>query len=80
MMVNDLLAGVMAGPRPVKRGLYIADIVEMLAALSPAEAAAKLGRMADVRAVAALDRPEFSCAPEVLELLPFPRVFIVATR
>lgn len=73
MMVNDLLAGVMAGPRPVKRGLYIADIVEMLEALSPAEAAAKLGRMADVRAVAALDRPEFSCAPEVLELLPFPR-------
>ncbi|WP_395327122.1 magnesium transporter [Novosphingobium sp. BL-8H] len=72
-MVNDLLAGVMAGPRPVKRGLYIADIVEMLEALSPAEAAAKLGRMADVRAVAALDRPEFSCAPEVLELLPFPR-------
>ncbi|GFE72411.1 magnesium transporter [Novosphingobium sp. TCA1] len=72
-MVNDLLAGVIAGPQPVSRGLYIADIVEKLEALSPAEAAAKLGRMADVRAVAALDRPEFASAPDVLEMLPFPR-------
>ncbi len=79
-MVNDLLAGVMAGPRPVKRGLYIADIVEMLEALTPSEAAAKLGRMADVRAVAALDRPEFSCAAEVLELLPFPRAIRLVSQ
>ncbi|WP_313434262.1 CBS domain-containing protein, partial [Novosphingobium sp.] len=78
-MVNDLLAGVSAGARPAKRGLYIADIVEMLQALTPEAAAAKLGRMADVRAVAVLDRPEFTTAPEVLPLLPLPRaVHLVA--
>lgn len=78
-MVNDLLAGVNAGARPATRGLYIADIVEMLQALTPEAAAAKLGRMADVRAVAALDRPEFTAAAEVLALLPLPRaVHLVA--
>jgi magnesium transporter len=79
MMVNDLLAGVNAGAHPAKRGLYIADIVEMLQALTLEAAAAKLGRMADVRAVAVLDRPEFTAAPEVLPLLPLPRaVHLVA--
>lgn len=78
-MVNDPLAGVNAGARPAKRGVYIADIVEMLQALTPEAAAAKLGRMADVRAVAVLDRPEFTAAPDVLPLLPQPRaVHLVA--
>jgi magnesium transporter len=72
-MVNDLIAGVAAGLRPAKRGLYLADIVEMLQALPRAQAAEKLEHMADVRAVGALDRPEFTAAPQVLALLPLPR-------
>jgi magnesium transporter len=73
MMVNDLIAGVAAGLRPARRGVYLADIVEMLQRLTPAEAAEKLARMPDVRAVGVLDRPEFEAAPQVLALLPAPR-------
>ncbi|QJU58390.1 magnesium transporter [Sphingomonas sp. AP4-R1] len=69
-MVNDLIAGVAAGFRPAKRGLYLADFVEMLQSLPPAEAAAKLLHMPDVRAVGVLDRPEFVAASDVLALLP----------
>ena len=72
-MVNDLIAGVAAGLRPARRGVYLADIVEMLQRLTPAEAADKLARMPDVRAVGVLDRPEFEAAPQVLALLPAPR-------
>ena len=72
-MVNDLIAGVAAGIRPAKRGVYLAEVVEKLQALPRAEAADMLARMPDVRAVAALDRPEFDTAPEVLALLPLAR-------
>lgn len=72
-MVNDLIAGVTAGLRPAKRGLYLADLVEMLQALPHSQAAAKLEHMLDVRAVGVLDRPEFTAAPNVLTALPLPR-------
>jgi len=72
-MVNDLIAGVVAGLPPAKRGLYLADLVEMLQALPPAEAAAKLEHMTDAAAAEALDRPEFTGAPDVLTVLPLPR-------
>jgi len=79
-MVNDLIAGVAAGLRPARRGLYLADVVEMLQALPPAEAAEKLARMPDVRAVGALDRPEFTAAPAVLALLPVPRAIRLVSQ
>nr|WP_241127894.1 magnesium transporter [Novosphingobium terrae] len=45
----------------------------MLQALPLAEAARRLAQMPDVRAVGALDRPEFTAAPKVIALLPLPR-------
>ena len=71
--MNDLHAGVIAAARPPRRGLYLADHVELLEAMTPDQAATKLAHMPDVRAVGVLDRPEFSTAPEVLALLPLPR-------
>lgn len=72
-MMNDLTAGATGGLRPARRGVYLADVVEMLQQLSPEAAAEKLARMPDVRAVGALDRPEFESAPKVLAALPTPR-------
>jgi len=69
-MENDLNTGINAGRRPARRGIYLADIVEMLQKMPPDEAANALARMPDVRAVGVLDRPEFEAAPEILALLP----------
>lgn len=78
-MMNSLTAGVAAGFRRDKGGVYLADVVEMLQSLPRADAAAALAHMPDVRAVGALDRPEFTAAPEVVALLPLPRaVHLVA--
>jgi magnesium transporter len=79
-MVNDLIAGVAAGLRPARRGVYLADIVDMLQQLAPQAAADRLARMRDVRAVGVLDRPEFTAAPEVLALLPVPRAIQLVTQ
>lgn len=68
--MNDQIAG---GAGSAQRGLYLADIVEMLQALPHDEAAARLAEMADVRAVGVLDRPEFTAAAQVVALIPLTR-------
>lgn len=72
-MANVLTAGRVAGTRARNRGLYLADVVGMLQALPRREAAEALAKMPDVRAIGALDRPEFEAAHEVLALLPVHR-------
>ena len=79
-MENDLIAGVNASRRPARRGIYLADIVDMLQEMPPARAASALARMPDVRAVGVLDRPEFEAAPEILALLPVSRVIQLVTQ
>ncbi|WP_343612047.1 magnesium transporter [Novosphingobium sp.] len=84
-MMNDLFAGVVTGShangaRKSRNGLYIADIVEMLNACPRQEAAEKLARMPDVRAVAVLDRPEFRRAPDVLALMPVARAIALVSQ
>ena len=79
-MENDLMAGVNAGRRPARRGIYLADIVDMLQEMPPARAASALARMPDVRAVGVLDRPEFEAAPEILALLPVSRAIQLVTQ
>lgn len=71
-MVNDLIAGVTANLRAARRAPLPADIVDMLQALPPAKAAARLMSIPEARAVEALDRPEFVAAPLVLALLARP--------
>lgn len=67
-MVKQLIAGSATGTS-VKRGLYLADVVEMLQGLSYVDAAHQLDLMPDVRAIGALDRPEFTHAPQILAIM-----------
>ena len=79
-MVNDLIAGVAAGFRSSRRGLSIADLVDMLQSLSVAEAADALSQMPDTRAVAVLDSPELRCASEILPLLTTTRAAALVSQ
>ena len=68
-MVNDLIAGVAAGFRSSRRGVSIADLVDMLQSLPLEDAADALTQMPDARAVAVLDSPELRCAADLLTRL-----------
>jgi magnesium transporter len=59
-----------ASVAPLHQHLSTADIVEQLNAQTPDAAAAMLAALAPARQVAALDRPEFHNAAEVLATLP----------
>lgn len=68
--LSDAAAGELQTGR---RGVYLADVVDLLQSLTPDQAAAALSDMEDVRAIGALDRPEFTSAPVVLARLPAER-------
>ncbi|PXA99606.1 magnesium transporter [Nostoc sp. 3335mG] len=76
--MNDLFAGVVAGFR-ARRGLPVADTVEVLRALVPLDAAHRIARLPVEQAAALLDRPEFSHADEVLACLPLDRAAQLVT-
>ncbi len=78
--MNDLIAGVAASLRPATRGPSLADIVEMLQSLPRKQAARTLAQMADEQAVGALNRSDFTTAPEVLAVLPVARAVQLVAR
>ena len=68
--MNDLIDDLAGDFQTGRRGIYLADVVDILQSLAPDQAAAALNDMEDVQAIGALDRPEFTSAPQVLALLP----------
>lgn len=79
-MENDLATRIATDRRPARRGVYLADIVEMLQSMPIDKAANALARMPDVRAVGVLDRPEFEAAAEILTLLPKSRAIQLVSQ